>query len=591
MAIQSRGGSFLVEDSTPDDIFTPEDFTDEQRMIGETSAQWMEKDVLPRLPRVLALDYEAIRGMLRTAGEAGLLGIEIPAAYGGLGLDKVSATVAGEQVSRDASMATTYMAHTGIGTLPIVYFGNDAQKRKYLPKLASGEWISSYSLSEAASASDALNAKTRAVLSADGKSWVLNGEKMWLTNSGFADLYIIFAKVDGKDFSAFIIEKGTPGVTLGAEEKKLGIKGSSTRPLILADAVIPRENLLGEIGKGHKIAFNVLNIGRFKLGAGVTGGAKLIIREAVEYARNRTAFGKPITDFGLIRHKIGEMTILAYVAESLVYRTAGSIDRNLADIAPEDTVSQLKRIEEYDVECSMAKVWCSEVLDYVVDETVQIFGGAGFVEDFPAERYWRDARINRIYEGTNEINRLLVPGRLLRRALKQELPIFEKAMALMGELGAPPAPRREAPGGFLAAETEMVAGAKKAALMCIGLAAQKYGEALAHEQEILGHFADLAMETYALESAVLRTQKRAAARGADQTSVQEAAVRCFAQDALDRIETSARRLLAAVAEGDTLRSYLGALQRFVRRDTANTVALRRQVAAAAIEAGRYPFGA
>jgi alkylation response protein AidB-like acyl-CoA dehydrogenase len=590
MTTTARGGSFLVEDCAPQDVFTPEDLTPEQRLIGETCAQWMAKDVMPRLPLVLALDYDTIRDTMRRAGEAGLLGIEIPEAYGGLGLDKVSATVAGEQVARDASMCTTFMAHTGIGTLPIVYFGDETQKRKYLPKLASGEWISSYSLSEAASASDALNAKTRATLTPDGKSWVLNGEKMWLTNSGFADLYIIFAKVDGKDFSAFIIEKGTPGVSLGAEEKKLGIKGSSTRPLILTDATIPRENLLGEIGKGHKIAFNVLNVGRFKLGAGVTGGAKLVIAEAVEYARSRTAFGKPITDFGLIRHKIGEMAILAFVAESLIYRTAGSLDRNLADIDPQDTATQLKRIEEYDVECSIAKVWCSEVLDYVVDETVQIFGGAGFVEDFPAERYYRDARINRIYEGTNEINRLLVPGRLLRRALRQELPIFEKAMALMSELGAP---RKEpaTSGGFLAAEGEMVAGAKKAALMCNGLAAQKYGEALTHEQELLAHFADLTMETYALESALLRARKLAAARGEGQAALQVAAVRCFAQDALDRIEVSARRLLAAVAEGETLRGYLTALARFTQRETANTVALRRQVAAAAIEAGRYPFSA
>jgi alkylation response protein AidB-like acyl-CoA dehydrogenase len=585
----ARGGSFLVEDCAPQEVFTPEDLSPEQRLIGETCAQWMEKDVLPRLPKVLALDYDTIRGLLRQAGELGLLGIEIPSAYGGLELDKVSAIAAGEQVARDASMCTTYMAHTGIGTLPIVYFGTDAQKRKYLPKLASGEWVASYSLSEAASASDALNAKAKAVLSPDGKSWILNGEKMWLTNSGFADIYITFAKVDGKDFSAFIIEKGTPGVSLGPEEKKLGIKGSSTRPLVLADAVVPKENLLGEIGKGHKIAFGVLNIGRFKLGAAVTGGAKLVIAEAVEYARNRTAFGKPITDFGLIRHKIGEMAILAYVAESLVFRIAGSIDESLQGLDALDTVGQLKRMEEFDVESSIAKVWCSEVLDFVVDETVQIFGGAGFVEDFPAERYWRDARINRIYEGTNEINRLLVPGRLLRRALKQELPIFEKALALAGEIAAPPT-RREPPVGFLAAETEMVAGAKKVALLCVGLAAQKYGEALTHEQEILAHFADVAMETYALESAVLRARKTAAARGEDASRLPEAAVRCFAQDALDRIEVSARRLLGAVAEGETLRSYLGAVARFLRREPANTVALRRQVAAAAIEARRYPFG-
>jgi alkylation response protein AidB-like acyl-CoA dehydrogenase len=591
MTTRARGGSFLVEEIAPGEVFTPEDFTPEHRLIGETCAQWMDKEVMPRLPLVLALDYDTIRSLMRKAGDLGLLGIEIPAAHGGLGLDKISATIAGEQTSRDASMCTTYMAHTGIGTLPIVYFGTDAQKRKYLPRLASGEWISSYSLSEASSASDALNARTRAVLSPDGQSWILNGEKMWLTNSGFADLYIIFAKVDGKDFSAFIIEKGTPGVTLGPEERKLGIRGSSTRPLILTDAVIPRENLLGEIGKGHKIAFNVLNIGRFKLGAGVTGGAKLIIAEAVEYARNRTAFGRPITDFGLIRHKIGEMSILAYVAESLIYRTVGSIDRHLASLGDGDPVATLKGIEEYDVECSMAKVWCSEVLDYVTDETVQIFGGAGFVEDFPAERYWRDARINRIYEGTNEINRLLVPGRLLRRALKQELPIFERALSLLGELGQAEDRRELAPSppGFLAAESAMVAGAKKAALLCIGLSAQKFGESLAHEQEILGHFADLAMETYALESAVLRTRKLAEARGPDQVRVQEAAVRCFAQDALDRIDVWARRLLAAVAQGETLRSYLAAVARFTRRETVDTVALRRQVATATVEAGRYPF--
>jgi alkylation response protein AidB-like acyl-CoA dehydrogenase len=586
--VAAQGGSFLIEDRAPAEIFTPEDFTDEQRMIGQTCADWMTKDVLPRLPQILALDYDTIRALFRKAGEAGLLGIEIPEEYGGMGLDKVSATIAGENASRDGSVATTYMAHTGIGTLPIVYFGTEEQKKKYLPKLASGEWIASYSLSEASSASDAMNAKAKAVLSPDGKSWIINGEKMWLTNSGFADLYITFAKVDGQHFTAFIIEKGTPGVSLGHEEKKTGIKGSSTRPLILTDAVVPKENLLGEIGKGHKIAFNVLNIGRFKLGAGVTGGAKLAIGQAVDYAKNRMAFGHPISDFGLIRHKIGEMAIIAYVSESLVYRTAGMIDRNLAGVDLKDTEKCLKRIEEYDVECSMVKVWCSEMLDYVVDETVQIYGGAGFVEDYPAERYWRDARINRIFEGTNEINRLLVPGRLLRRAMKGELPIFAKAMALMDEVTAGPSLREPAE-GFLGAEAQMVAGAKKIAVMCIGLAAKKWGEALVNEQEVLGHFADIAMEVYALESAVLRTQKRAVAEGPDKVALHEAAVKCFAQDAMDRIENTARRLLAAVDEGDMLRTYLAALKRFSRRDVENTVALRRQVALAAIEAGGYPL--
>jgi alkylation response protein AidB-like acyl-CoA dehydrogenase len=508
----------------------------------------------------------------------------VPEEYGGLGLDKVSGTLAAEKTARDGSFAVTIMGHTGIGSLPVVYFGTDEQKKRYLPKLASGEWISSYSLSEASSASDAMNAKARAVLSPDGKSWILNGEKMWLTNAGFADVYITFAKVDGEHFTAFIIEKGMPGVSLGAEEKKTGIKGSSTRPLILQDARIPRENLLGEIGKGHKIAFNILNIGRFKLGAGVTGGAKGAIRASVEYARQRTAFGHPISDFGLVKQKIGEMSILAYVAESMVYRTAGMIDRNLEGVTT--PAEALKRIEEYDVECSMIKVWCSEMLDYVVDETVQIFGGAGFVEDYPAERFWRDARVNRIFEGTNEINRLLVPGRLIRKAMKGELPVFQKAMALMDELTGGSGGAASG-GGFLEAEARMAAGAKKVALMCLGLAVQKHQQALTDEQEILGHFADVAMDTYALESVVIRTQKRARRDGEDRVRLAEAAVRCFAQDALDRIEASAKRLLAALDEGDTLRTYLAALKRFTKRDPANTVALRRQVAEAAIEAGGY----
>ena len=502
--VAARGGSFLIEDRSFEDVFTPEDFTEEQRMIGQTAEEFMEKEMVPRLPEILALKYETTRELLRKAGELGLLGIEVPEEYGGMGLDKVSGCLVSEKSAKDGSFAVSFMGHTGIGTLPIVYFGTEAQKKKYLPKLASGEWISSYSLSEASSASDAMNAKAKAVLSPDGQHWILNGEKMWLTNAGFADVYITFAKVDGQHFTAFIIEKGTPGVSLGAEEKKTGIKGSSTRPLILQDAKIPKENLLGEIGKGHKIAFGILNIGRFKLGAGVTGGARMAMEKAIEYGKSRLAFGQPITTFGLVREKIAQMALLVYVSESLVYRTAGMIDKNLEGTPLNDPAEALKRIEAYDVECSMVKVWCSEMLDYVVDETVQIFGGAGFVEDYPAERYWRDARVNRIFEGTNEINRLLVPGRLMRRALKGELPVFEKAMALMDEFTAGPATAVE-DDGFLAAEGRMVQGAKKVALMCLGLAAQKHAAALENQQELLGLFADIAMDVYALESAVLRT--------------------------------------------------------------------------------------
>jgi alkylation response protein AidB-like acyl-CoA dehydrogenase len=587
--IAARGGSFLIEDRVPDEVFTPEDLSEEQVMIGDTAEEFMEKEVIPRLPALLKLDYELSRELLRKAGEIGLLGVELPEEYGGLGLDRVSGSLVAEKIGRDGSFATTFAVQTGIGTLPIVYFGTPEQKRKYLPRLATGELVSSYSLSEASSASDAMNAKARAVLSPDGKSWILNGEKMWLSNAGFADIYITFAKVDGEHFTAFIVEKGMPGVSLGAEEKKTGIKGSSTRPLILADAAIPKENQLGEIGKGHKIAFNILNIGRFKLGAMTTGGAKLAVGTAANYGNSRTAFGQPITSFGLIKQKIGQMAILAYVLESAVYRTAGLIDHNLADVSLDDPHTFLKRIEEYDVECSMMKVFGSEVLGWIVDENVQIFGGAGFVEDYPAERYWRDARVDRIYEGTNEINRLLIPGRLVRRATKGELPVFQKAMALLDELTSGPA-REAGEDGFLAAESRMLAGAKKVALMCLGTAVQKLGEGLKDEQEVLGHFADIAMRTYALESALLRARKRAAARGEDASRLQEAAVRCYAQDAMDEIEVQARRLLAAVEDGDNLRTLLAALRRFTKRDTINTVALRRQVADAGIEKAGYPLG-
>jgi len=584
-----KGGSFLIEERQPDEVFTPEDFTEEQKMIGQTSADFMNDVMAPRLKEILDLKVDTMRELMRKAGDLGLLGVEVPEEYGGLGLDKVSGCVVSETSARDGSFAVAFMGHTGIGTLPITYFGTPAQKQKYLPKLASGEWISSYSLSEASSASDAMNAKAKATLSPDGKSWILNGEKMWLTNAGFADVYITFAKVDGLHFSAFIIDKGSPGVSLGAEEKKTGIKGSSTRPLILQDAVIPRENLLGEVGKGHKIAFNILNMGRFKLGAGVTGGAKLALKSGIGYGKSRMAFGHPITDFGLIRHKIGEIAIQIYASESMVYRTAGMIDNNLAGIGLDDVAEALRRIEEYDVECSMVKVWCSEMLDYTVDEIVQLYGGAGYSEEYPAERYWRDARVNRIFEGTNEINRMLIPGRLVRRAMKGELPVFQKAMALMDELTSGPSPS-SIEDGFLAPELRMLAGAKKVDLMCLGIAVQKLGQELAEHQEVLALFADLAMETYALESAILRTLKRAAAQGEDKTRLQEAAVRCFAQDAMDKIETTARRMLAAVDEGDMLRTYLAALKRFTKRDTFNTVALRQQVAIAAIEQDGYPLG-
>ncbi len=585
-SVAAKGGGFLVEDLTPAQIFTPEDYSDEQRMLADTARDFMEKDVLPKTASILKLDYAVIRELMLKAGEIGLLSIEIPEEHGGLALGKVTGCLASEISAMEGSWAVTFMGHTGIGTLPVTYFGTDAQKAKYLPKFSTGEWISSYSLSEASSASDAMNAKARAVLSADGQSWILNGEKMWLTNGGFADVYITFAKVDGEHFSAFIIDKDAPGVSLGPEERKLGIKGSSTRPLILQDAVIPKDNLLGEIGKGHKIAFNILNIGRFKLGAGAVGGAGVAMRAAVEYAKERSAFGKKIADFGLIQQKLGEMTAQIFAAESMVYRTAGMIDANLE--GAHDNETALKRIEEYDAECSMVKVFCSELVDNVADEAVQVLGGAGYVEDYPVERYYRDARINRIFEGTNEINRLLVPGRLVRRALNGTLPLFDAAMALLDE--AVPEGRPSAgDSGFLAAEIRLTKGAKKISLMLIALAAQKFQAKLADQQEVMGFFADVAIETYALESALLRTLKKAEKDGEEAAAPFAAALRVFAEGAVSRIQAASRQALATIEKGDMLEQCMDGVARFTDRQAVATIPLRRTLAALALDKNGYPF--
>ena len=586
LAVAAKGGDFLLEDRAPRDIFTPEDYTDEQVMLAQTARDFMQKDVLPKTASILKLDYEAIRELMRKAGEIGLLAIEVPEEYGGLALGKVTGALASEISAEEGSWAVTFMGHTGIGTLPITYFGTDAQKAKYLPKFGTGEWISSYSLSEASSASDAMNAKARAVLSPDGKNWILNGEKMWLSNGGFADVYITFAKVDGEHFSSFIIDKGTPGVSLGPEERKLGIKGSSTRPLILQDAMIPKENLLGEIGKGAKIAFNILNLGRFKLGAGTVGGSKVALKAGCEYAKQRSAFGKKIADFGLIQAKIGEATARIFAAEAMVYRTAGMIDANLE--GANDNATALKRIEEYDAECSIVKVFCSEVLDYVVDEAVQILGGAGYVEDYPVERYYRDARINRIFEGTNEINRLLVPGRIVRRALSGALPIFDAAMALLDEprpAGRPSAHDQ----GFLGAEIRLVSGAKKISLMLLGLAAQKFQAKLADQQEVMGYCADVVMETYALESALLRTQKKAQRDGEAAAAPFAAALKVFAEGAVSRIEGAARQALPTIESDDMLATCMEGVARFTDRQPLPTIPLRRTLAMLTLDKDGYPF--
>lgn len=586
MADIVKGGSFLIQEINPQHIFTPEDFTDEQKEMGRTTRDFIENSVLPRLEEIEHKKEGVLIELLKEAGEIGLLSIDIPEKYEGMGLDKASSMIVTEHISKVGSFATAFGAQTGIGTLPIVYFGNEEQKQKYLPKLATGELISCYALTEANAGSDALNAKTKAVLSDDGKYYILNGEKMFITNAGIADLFIVFAKIDGEKFTAFILEKNMPGLSIGKEEKKMGIHGSSTCPLILEDVHVPVENVLGEIGKGHKIAFNILNIGRFKLGAGAIGGAKTALGEAVKYGSERIQFGKPIVSFGMIKHKLAEMLIRTYVGESMVYRTAGLIDKALESIDKSDPNEILKCIEEYAVECSIIKVYGSEILDYVVDEAVQIFGGYGYIEEFPVERYYRDSRINRIFEGTNEINRMLIPGMLLTRAMKGQLPLMPAAQKLMDEvLGFPSLEEEEI--STLYQEKKAVINSKKIALLTAGTAAQKYMMTIKDEQEVLMHISNIIMETYAMESALLRTLKMIDKQGEDKSQIQIDITKTFINDAISRIEFSAKQLLASTTVGDELRTMLSALRRFTKYTPINTVELRRNIADKLIERGRY----
>ncbi len=587
-----KGGSFLVEERAPGEVFTPEDFTDEHRQIAQMTDEFARQEVLPRVEELEHKKEGLMVELLRKGAELGLLGADVPEAYGGAGLGKVATTLISEKLAVYASFAVSHGGHHGIGTLPIAYFGTEEQKKKYLPRLASGELIAAYCLSEAEAGSDALAAKTRADLMPDGKHYVLSGQKMWITNGGFADVFIVFAKVGGEKFSCFIVEKGTPGFTVGAEEKKMGIKGSSTVPIFFDNAKIPAENLLHEVGRGHIVAFNVLNVGRFKLAAYAVGGGKNSLAQAARYAQERRAFGKAIAEFGLIQHKLAEMAIRLYAGESMIYRTAGMIDAALEGVnlsAADAPQHAMKALEEYAVECSINKVYASEALNYVVDEFVQILGGYGYSADYAAERSYRDARINRIFEGTNEINRLLITGMLMKRATKGVLPLMAAAKKVADELMAGPslpgAPSTEP----LAAETAGVAAAKKAFLFAAGVAVQRYIEKLAEEQEVAAALSDIVMDIYAMESALLRTKKALAAKGVDGSKVQQAAAQVFISDGLDRVEQNARTALAASASGDTLRTYLALLRRTLKRETVDTVALRRQVARAVLAANRYPF--
>jgi len=584
------GGSFLIRETPALEVFTPEDLSEEQRMMRTLTREFIEAEVIPYAERIERQDWDLTLALLRKAGKLGLLSVDIPTGYGGLGLGLTTSTVIAEEMSGGGSFAISALDHSGIGSLPIAWFGNAEQKARYLPLLAIGAKIGSYALTEPGSGSDALGAKTKAVLSPDGTHYLLNGTKQFITNAGFADLYITYAKVNGEKFTAFIIDRDTPGVTLGPEEKKMGIKGTSTRSVVLENARVPTENLLYEIGRGHKVAFDLLNIGRFKLGAGCLGLCKLALREAVRYAKQRIQFGQPIASFGLIQKKLAEMAIRTYVTESMVYRTAGLIERSVSGINQEDESAGLetaRRVEEYAVECSINKVYASEALDYVADETVEIFGGYGYIADFPAERIYRDARINRLFEGTNEINRLLIPTTLLRRALQGRLPILAATQRLLTDLLTYSSRQEETRVGALGEPIRLLQAAKKISLMVSGAAVRKYRERLQDEQEILEVLSNMTIELFAMESALLRALK-SVERPADGPAESKLdIVTVYVNDAFARIELWAKEGLAAMEEGDTLWTQLSALKKLTRYTPVNTVRLRRAIAARIIAAEEY----
>ncbi|SDW68188.1 acyl-CoA dehydrogenase family protein [Paenibacillus sp. CF384] len=596
MAQNNRwGGRFVVEDMSPSAIVTPEDFTDEQRMIADAARAFLVGEIRPRDAEIEALDYKLTVELMQKAGDLGLLGADVPEAYGGLGLDKVSSTLLAETLSEASSFALSVGAHVGIGTLPIVFFGSQAQKEKYLPDLATGKKIAAYCLTEPASGSDALGARTTARLTPDGKHYILNGSKLYITNSGFADLFIVYAKVNGDHFTAFIVERGLPGFSIGPEEHKMGIKGSSTCPIFFDDTPVPAGNVLGEVGKGHIIAFNILNIGRFKLAAACVGGAKETIGLAVKYANTRKQFGRAIASFPLIGAKLADMNIATYVLESMVYRTAGWIDEMLketesagSDEGADPGAIAAKAISEYALECSINKVFATEVLDYVADEGVQIHGGYGYIKDYKVERIYRDSRINRIFEGTNEINRMLIPGTLMKKALKGELPLLRKARALQAELLQPmPLPLFDEP---LSKETFRIQQGKKIFLAVGGMAVQKYGLALEQQQEVLCLLADMMIQVFAMESANLRTRKMllrgdSASAAATQNAIDMTVV--FVQEAMERIERYAKTTLAALEEGDALQTQLAVMKKLTRSPLVDTISLKRGIAARVIRSQQY----
>ena len=584
--LAAAGGSFLLEDRTPAEVFTPEDLTEEQRQIAATAIRFGREEIQPHIAALEAKEPGVMAAALRKAAELGFTAVDIPEEYGGMGMDKITSTVITDHLSVLASFCTAFGAHTGIGTLPLVWYGTEEQKQRYLPKLATSEWIAAYGLSEASSGSDAMNIRTRAVLSGDGAHYILNGEKHWITNAGTAGLYTVFAKIDGEKFSAFLIERNTPGLSVGAEEHKLGIRGSSTCPLILQDCKVPKENLLGEAGKGHHIAFNVLNVGRLKLGVACVGGARHALAHMIRYAKERHAFGKAIAEMGLIQKKISLSAARLYAAESMAYRTAGLIDARLADVSAADAP---KTIGEYAVECSILKVYGSEMLSFVADELLATMAGYGYVEEYPAERFYRDARINRIFEGTNEINRLIITGWLMKQAMAGKLPLLAAIKRIMDEVTEPPSFDSGSGGDEpLAREAAALAAARKIALFAAGVASQRYMTALEEQQEIMADLADMISQIFALESSLVRAQKLA---GVGRSTAQLAAAMTgiIAEETMALAEQAARRVLAGCGEGDLLRTQLAILRRLARFTPADSTALSRTVARPCIELERYPF--
>ncbi len=583
-----KGGSFLIEDADLSRVFTPEDFTEEQKMIAKSTEDYVNTEVMPVVEKLENHEFEHSVRLLKTAGELGLLGADVPEQYGGLGLDKIASALIAEKMSKAGGFSITHGAHVGIGSLPIVLFGNDEQKQSYLPRLATGEMIAAYALTEPSSGSDALGAKTVALLNEAGTHYILNGEKQWITNAGFADVFIVYAKIDGDKFSAFIVEREFSGVSVGPEEKKMGIKSSSTRTLILQDAEVPVENLLGEAGRGHIIAFNILNIGRYKLGVGTIGASKRVMELTIPYTNQRQQFKTPISSFNLTREKLATMASKLYAVESSVYRTVGLFEDRMSGFTDEqqaDGKLVADSIAEFAVECSLNKFFGTETLDYIVDEGVQLHGGYGFMQEYEIERIYRDSRINRIFEGTNEINRLLVPGTLLRKAMKGELPLLQHAEKLQEELlmMMPEEVGTEA----LDQEKYLVKNAKKIALLAAGLAAQTYGTKLEAEQEVLVNIADIVSNVFAMESVVLRTEKAIAASGEEKAKQKLLYTQIYCQEAFDQIERDAKETLVAAIEGDNQRMMLSALRKLTRSTPYNVIAKKREAAVKLIDVEKY----